>query len=255
MLIKDAYPFYYPGNQIACLLIHGFTSSPRELSLLGELLAAQGYTVLAIRLFAHGTRYQDMPRARWQDWIANIEDGWYILNGNHRPIILIGFSLGGSLALYFAAHFPVHAVISIAAPHHLPKDARIPFLKLISLVIPYLSSSKKPLWFDESLRHRHIRYPNDSTRALAEVSAFLTHLQAVLSQVTAPTLLIYSKNDPTVRATEQHMEKIFAAIQSPIKETLLLENSGHILPLDAQRDQVNQACLNFIKRLFSHHES
>lgn len=255
MLLKDAYPFFYPGNQIACLLIHGFTSSPRELSLLGESLASQGYTVLAIRLFAHGTRYQDLPRARWQDWIANIEDGWHILSGNHRPIILIGFSLGGALALYFAAHYPVQAVISIAAPHHLPKDPRLPFLKLMSVFVPYLYSSKPPVWFDQSERQRHIRYPNDSTRALAEVRDFLSQLELALSKVTVPTLLIYSKNDPTITASEQHMEKIAAAIRSPIKEMLLVENSGHILPLDAERERVIQTCLHFIRQVISQDES
>lgn len=237
------------------MLVHGFTSSPREMSLLGEFLATQGFTVLAIRLFAHGTRYQDMPRARWQDWIANIEDGWHILNGENRPLIVIGFSLGGSLALYFAAHFPVKAVIAIAAPHHLPKDPRLPFLKIISLFSPYLYSSKPPLWFDHSQRHRHIRYPNDSTRALAEVHTFLVHLQGALPKIKVPTLLIYSKNDPTITVAEQHMEKIAAAIQSPLKETLVLENSGHILPLDAQRGLVNEACLEFIKRVTAQNES
>lgn len=225
------------------------------MSLLGEFLAAQGFTILAIRLFAHGTRFQDMPRARWQDWVANIEDGWHILNGKNRPLIVIGFSLGGSLALYFAAHFPVQAVIAIAAPHHLPKDPRLPFLKRMALLFPYLYSSKPPLWFDHSQRYRHIRYPNDSTRALAEVHTFLVHLQSALPKIKAPSLLIYSKNDPTVTASEQHMEKIAAAIQSPYKETLILENSGHILPLDAQRGVVNQACLQFIQRVTTQNES
>lgn len=255
MLIKNTYPFFYPGNQVACLLVHGFTSSPYELSLLGESLASQGYTVLAIRLFAHGTRYQDMPRARWHDWVANIEDGWHILGGDYRPVILIGFSLGGSLALYFAAHFPVYAVISIAAPHHLPKDPRLPFLKAMSYFIPYLYSSKPPLWFDQSERHRHIRYPNDSTRAIAEVRDLLSHLQLDLPKITSPVLLIYSKHDPTITAEEKHMEKIAEGINSTIKETLLLENSGHILPLDAQRDQVIKACLHFIQRVTALNES
>ncbi len=251
MLIENANPFFYPGDRTACLLVHGFTSSPRELSLLGEALASQGHSVLAIRLFAHATRYQDMPRARWQDWIANIEDGWHLLNGHKNPPILIGFSLGGSLALYFAAHFPVQAVIAIAAPHHLPKDPRLPFLKVMSLFFPYLYSSNPPVWFDQSERHRHIRYPNDSTRALAEVRDFLVQLQQALPKVTCPSLLIYSKDDPTITAIEQHMEKIASAINSTIKETLFLDKSGHILPLDAQREKVIRACLTFIDKVAS----
>ncbi|MCX8063506.1 MAG: hypothetical protein N3D16_13075, partial [Anaerolineales bacterium] len=118
----------------------------------------------------------------------------------------------------------------------------------------YLYSSNPPVWFDQSERPRHVRYPNDSTRALAEVRDFLSKLQLALPLITVPTLFIYSKNDPTITASEQHMEKIAAAMQGSIKEMLYLEHSGHILPLDAEREQVIQACLNFIHRVISPNE-
>lgn len=251
MLIKGTEPFFFPNGEIACLLVHGFTSSPREMRPLGEALAAQGYTVLGIRLFAHGTRYQDMPRARWQDWIANIEDGWYLLNGGNRPLILIGFSLGGALSLYFSTLFPVKAIIAIAAPYYIPYDPRAKFLKLFSIIYPYIPVHGKGVWFNQKERANHIRYPNDATRALYEIRNFLQVLQSTAAQITAPTLLVYSKNDPTIRVQDHHIEGIYNGINSQIKETLWVENSGHIIPLDAERDHVFQACLNFIQRVVS----
>lgn len=248
-IIPGAEPFFFPGGDVACLLVHGFTSSPSEMRFLGQALANHGFSVLGVRLFAHATRFQDMPRARWQDWIADIESGWHLLQGNNRPLIIIGFSLGGALSLYFSAHFPVKAVIAIAAPHHTPSDPRVPFLKVLSLFRPYLYTPGKPVWFDETERQKHIRYPNDSTRALAEVRDFLKELQMVLPKVTAPALLIYAKQDPTITVKERHMEQIYSSIGSSIKETLVLENSGHIIPLDAEREKAFHTCIQFIDRV------
>lgn len=248
-ITKGAEPFFFPSGPIACLLVHGFTSSPREMRGLGKFLAENGYTSLGIRLFAHATRFQDMPRARWQDWLADVESGWHLLDGNHRRVVVIGFSLGGSLSLLFSAFFPVEAVIAIAAPHHLPRDPRLPFLKPLSLFKPYLYPSRPPVWYDDTERINHIRYPNDSTRTLAEVHALLQNLQTALPKVTAPLFLIYSQNDPTIRAEEHHMENIYAQVSSSIKETLTIENSGHIIPLDSERDRVNHAIVNFIHRV------
>ncbi len=251
MLIKGTEPFFFHNGEVACLLVHGFTSSPREMRPLGEALAAQGFTVLGIRLFAHGTQYQDMPRARWQDWIANIEDGWYLLNGEKLPVILIGFSLGGALSLYFSTFFPVKAVVAIAAPFNIPRDPRAKFLKPLSVIYPYIPVRSKGTWFNQTEKANHIRYPNDATRALYEIRNFLHILQKKAAQITAPTLLVYSKNDPTIRVQDHHMEDIYQTINSRIKETLWVENSGHIIPLDAERDQVFQACINFIQRVVS----
>lgn len=43
-------PFYFPGGQIGCLLIHGFSGTPAEMLPLGDYLAGQG---LNIDIFYH----------------------------------------------------------------------------------------------------------------------------------------------------------------------------------------------------------
>ena len=60
MIIPTAEPFYLPGNNIGCLLVHGFTGAPKEMRWMGEFLGNQGYTVLGIRLAGHATTPEDM---------------------------------------------------------------------------------------------------------------------------------------------------------------------------------------------------
>ncbi len=69
-LIPTAEPFVFPGGPVGCLLVHGFTGTPKEMRWLGEYLAGQGHTVLGVRLAGHATQPEDMIRARWWDWAA-----------------------------------------------------------------------------------------------------------------------------------------------------------------------------------------
>ena len=45
-IIPGAEPFYFPGGQIGCVLIHGFTGSPKEMRELGEYLNKKGFTII-----------------------------------------------------------------------------------------------------------------------------------------------------------------------------------------------------------------
>ena len=42
MILEGGEPFFMPGNQIGCLLIHGFTGAPKEMRWLGDHLANEG---------------------------------------------------------------------------------------------------------------------------------------------------------------------------------------------------------------------
>src|SRR5512138_404096 len=96
-LIPTAEPFLLLGEapKPACLLIHGFTGTPKEMRWLGEFLNSHGYTCLGIRLTGHATDPQDMIRSNWTDWTACVEDGYQLLRCLSERIILVGLSMGG----------------------------------------------------------------------------------------------------------------------------------------------------------------
>jgi carboxylesterase len=249
MIIPSTEPFFFPGDRTGCLLIHGFTGTPKEMRWLGEHLAKQGRTVLGVRLAGHATRPEDMARMRWQDWLHSVEDGWQILSGCTDRIFLVGLSMGGLLSLTFAADHPVAGLVIMSTPHHLPRDPRLNFIKVLSILRPFMPEvriSEKRDWYDEKAELQHISYDRTPTYSFGELDALVSHMQTILPRVSCPTLFIYSKDDPAVLASEQHMEKIHAAIHSTEKSMLMLENSGHVITEDAQRDRVFQAASEFI---------
>lgn len=247
-ILPGAEPFFFPGGPAGCLLVHGFTGTPKEMRWLGEYLAGQGHTVLGIRLFAHATNLEDMKRARWRDWLTDLEDGWQMLQGCCKQIFVMGLSMGGILSLLFASRHPVAGVVAMSTPHHLPNDPRLRFIKPLSLLQPNIPKGP-PAWFDQAAYQDHISYPSDPTRSFAELRDMLAAMRAGLPQVHSPALLVYSKDDNVVTPQERHMELIFEALGSHEKQSHWIEGSGHVITRDAQRGQVFETIGSFVDRL------
>jgi len=98
IIIPTAEPFFMPGGNTGCVLVHGFTGTPKEMRLMGEYLSEQGLTVLGIRLPGHATDLPDMIRVKWKDWLAAVEDGINILSNCCENIFVAGLSMGGILS-------------------------------------------------------------------------------------------------------------------------------------------------------------
>jgi carboxylesterase len=246
MIIPTAEPFFFPGGSTGCLLIHGFTGAPKEMREMGEYLHQCGYSILGVRLAGHATRPEDLQRARWQDWLLSVEDGWQILRGVSDRIFVCGLSMGGILSLSFAAQFPVAGVVAMSTPYELPPDPRLRFIRFLQYLQPKVSKGEAD-WQDPASATDHIDYPYYPTRAIIETQQLMAFLHSVLPRVTAPVLLMHSRVDGVV--SPENMRKIYAALGSPQKEMLWIENSGHAITCDQQQDQVFAAARDFIQRL------
>jgi len=258
MIIPTAEPFYFPGGPTGCLLIHGFTGTPKEMRWMGEFLAAAGHTVLGVRLAAHATRPEDMLHVQWEDWLASIEDGWNILNGalarqaSSQPrIYVMGLSMGGVLSLLFASQrfserYPVAGVVAMSTPFALPPDWRLGYVKLLHWFQPSVPKGP-PDWHNEEAARDHIDYPSYPTVAIAQLDLLLEQMRAALPRVAVPVLLMHSRQDTGV--DPQNMSSIYNHLGNQDKEMLWVENSGHVITREPERQRVFQAALDFIQRI------
>jgi carboxylesterase len=246
-LMEGAQPFLYPGNEIGCLLIHGFTGSPADMHWMGLSLAEHGFTTLGVRLFGHGTKPQDMNRARWQDWLASALDGYHMLRESCSRLFVIGLSMGGALSLILAADHDVDGLMLMATPYQSP-DERLhrmrPIVPLLSRFVPTLKKGTGSDWHNPEARGEHVAYDVYPLRAAAEMDDLLAHMRLKLLKVQSPCMLVYSHADGTV--PEEDGEKILKRIATPHKSLRWVENSGHNISLDSAREQVLAWLLEFI---------
>ena len=213
---------------------------------MGEYLAGHGYTVLGLRLAAHATRPEDMLRARWRDWMANVEDGWHILNGQTEKIFVIGLSMGGVLSLLFASQYSVAGVVAMSTLYALPSDPRLRFIKLLRWLQPSVPKGP-PDWHNPDAARDHIDYPDYPTRALVELRDVLAELRKALPKVSAPTLLVHSRQDTSVDPS--NMQMIYDHLGTNDKHMLRVEDSGHVITREPQRELVFKTANDFIQRV------
>jgi carboxylesterase len=252
-IIPTAEPFFFLGDpsKPACLLVHGFTSSPKEMRLLGEYLHQQGHTCICMRNTGHATQPEDMIRSNHTDWIATVEDGYHLLRGISSNVFLVGFSMGGALSLLMSTRLEVLGVVAMSAPYKLPDDRRLRHIELIARAVPFMPKSNDApgaSWFDKQAWKEHISYPQNPVRSIGELNKLLGELRAALPDVQVPVLLIHSKDDTYV--PPQNMESMFVGLVNARDKTkLYVSGSGHVVTRDAARQQVFELVGEFIQRV------
>lgn len=252
-IISTAEPFFFPGDpsKSACLLIHGFTGAPKEMRLMGDHLNQRGYTCMGVRLAGHATHPEDMIRSRYTDWIASVESGYHLLRGITDNIFLAGLSMGGVLALLTSVRLKVRGVVAMSTPSRLPRDYPIWFLRTASKVVRYSPKRKGEPgsgWFDKTAYQEQVSYPQNPVRSVAELKELILRMNASLPKVTAPVLLMHSKDDTYV--LPENMERIYSGLVNARDKTkLYIMGSGHVVTRDAAREQVFQSALEFIARI------
>jgi esterase/lipase len=86
----------------AALLLHGLGGTPYEMRDLGRALAQDCYLVRAILLPGHGTVPGDLLHVDYQEWIEATRLGIAGFDGKAERLVLVGFSIGATLALHEA---------------------------------------------------------------------------------------------------------------------------------------------------------
>lgn len=246
LTVPSAEPFLRIGDRVGCLLVHGFTGSPYEMRPLGDYLAAEGHTVLGVRLAGHATDPTDLSRVRWRDWVASVEDGLSLLRGVSDQQIVIGLSLGGVLTLVAGAHEPVSGMVTLSALYKLPDDWRVTFLPVIKVMMPY-AGNQDPQTVEEAKTEAHPGYERVSTRAAGEVKELLEVSRAGLSSIRVPALLLQARYDAQI--LPESMDLIYEHLGTPDKQRVWIESGGHVIPLGPDRQVAFAAIGQFVRRV------
>ncbi len=240
-----AQPELTGGRRIGVLVQHGFTGSPASMRPWAEHLAARGYAVEMPLLPGHGTRWQDMNKVTWADWVATVEGALDKLAAENDAVVAVGLSLGGALCLRLAADHGedlAGVVIVNAALDTMRKDAvLLPVLKHVVPAFPGIRNDIKKPGMDE------IAYPYIPLKAAAEMSAGWVELRRDLPRITIPVLYFRSKVDHVADISSS--KAINAGLSSKDFEERVLEDSYHVATLDNDAPRIFAESAEFIERV------
>lgn len=219
-------------SSIGILLVHGFLSSPAELSQYGEHIHQQGFNVLGVRLSGHGTSPYDLNNRNWEEWLDSVRRSHEILSAFADEIIIVGFSAGGALALLFASEKPkkLNAVISVCAALEI-QDKGIhlaPYMNGINKLASYFPKVDGVMNYKtSSTTHGDTNYRSIPIRALTELKKMMKATRRKLSVIKVPVLVIQSDKDSVVDPDSANI--IMAGLSSEQKELKWIETDSHDL--------------------------
>jgi carboxylesterase len=238
------------------VLIHGFTGTPYEMRLLGEHLAERGLAVEGPALAGHGpSPARPLREARWPDWIRSAEEALDRLRARAERVAVVGLSMGALVALEAARrHADVRALVAMSTALRLV-PAAMRFDEIVTRVstrVP-LDALSLPKIAGSDIADAEQRRLNEIAQGTAGMPLAALHslvdfgrsVEARLHEIRQPALLMHSRQDHTIPFAI--MNEVGARLGGPV-ETVALERSFHVLPLDVERAHVFDAVERHLRR-------
>ena len=248
VIIKGAESFLMQGGRHGVLLVHGFTGNPAELLMLGQHLTSASFTVLGIRLAGHATNEKDLSRTTKEDWLNSVIDGHSILRGCCDRVSIIGHAMGGLLTLTAADILSksVDSIITIAAPIFINEELGLKFLPPREQCLNGMAV--------KNARRRLKNVPPAVNRvyrkmpfvSIHELVNLIDDVKSKLNKIKTPILIMHGKEDHT--ANVESAQYIYEHIGSESKQIVYIDNAGHLMPLDENRDTVFKHIMDYLKQ-------
>jgi len=224
------------GGPWGALLIHGFTGSVAETRPMGEYLAARGLTVRCPLLPGHGTTPLRLTRIRWQAWAEAVESALDELQCRCRAVFVGGLSLGSLLTLWLGARRPEIAGLIVMAPAIKVQDRRIPLTLGLRYVLKYnpKGSMGDSDLGDPQASDRIWCYDDTPLWGASEVYLLQRRVRKLLPRIVQPVLIFQGRRDKHL--DPQAARIVYEAVASPDRTLVWLENSGHNVLADGERE-------------------
>jgi len=249
------------------LLIHGLGGTPTELKLVAKGLARNGFKVHCCQLAGHCGTTEDLVATNWKDWYASVEQAFDKLRAECDTMVVGGLSMGAVLGLHLAAQRQdqVHG-LALYAPTLWYDGWAMPWYRFMlhaGMMTPlgrwivrtfYNFVETEPYGIkDPTIRAVVVAAMQSGDSTLAGVLTTpgdavieLYRLVAVVKQelrsIETPVFIVQAREDDlsSPRNTEYLQRNLGGLV-----DTLILDDSYHIVTVDRQRDILIEGTVAF----------
>ncbi|WXR62562.1 alpha/beta fold hydrolase [Peptostreptococcaceae bacterium AGR-M142] len=218
------------------LLIHGFGGNIDEIKYLDDYLSNEGYNTLAVKLRGHTGSKHHLKNTNYKDWIDSVHEGFLKLKEENEKIIVIGFSMGGLLAidLYSKNKDCIDKIITINTPIYIWN------IKIIvrNILLDIKNKSKRHI---SKYLKGGSRYP---LKALYNFNIFLLKTKEIIKHIDCEILITQATRDEIVNA--KSAKYIFDRVSSEQKQLKYYNDSEHVILNSISKQNLSKDILEFI---------
>lgn len=244
MKIVQPKPFIFEGGKRALLLLHGFTGSTADCRMLARFLEKRGYTSYSPLYQGHGMPPEELLHTGPDDWWQDVLEGYRLLKRKgHEEIVAIGLSLGGVFSLKLGYTVPVKGIVTMCTPMDMKNKE-----KMYNGLLQYARTYKKREGKTEELIAKEMAsFQERSKELLKPLENLMSEVKDNLDMIYAPTFVVQSRHDEMINIESANV--IYENIQSSLKEMKWYEQSGHVITVDKEREQLHEDIFKFLEKL------
>jgi carboxylesterase len=222
--MHGAGPFYFEGNEIGVLLIHGGGGGTcADLKPLAEDLHIKGgYTITIPLLPGYGTKPEDLRNTPIDHWKSAINRELVTVINKCKKVIIGGHSMGGVLALILAANYNLDGIFTISAPIGIQRFL-FHLIFFFKIFVKYYNIDSEQ--FKKDTGGKWVGYNKIPLNIGTKLKKLIKEMKASLNEITSPVLLFQGKLDSEIK--KNSMDYIFNNLKSSKKRKIWLENNGH----------------------------
>ena len=243
-------PFFHRGNDIGCLVFHGFTGTPANMRLVADALSEAGYTVLVPRLSGHATTLADMDRQSDEIWLNDAFSAYdRLIQEGCKSVFVMGLSMGGLLSTLVASTRPVTGVVLMSTPFRMQQYLLTASRFAAVAPFVYLDTPEEQL---ASFRPYNQTYDGMPTRRLKDLERLTIRARGALHKLTCPILVMQSAKDDKVDLRSVPITEYGTG--SPELEIQWLMDSPHGCTYGPEARLVAQRAVAFVRQTIDKRE-
>lgn len=188
-----------PHLKKGLLLIHGLYDSPFMVQDLGNYFSSEGLLTRSILLPGHGTVPGDLLNVRYQEWIKAVDYGVETLTKEVDQVFVLGFSLGGVLALHKALRdIRIKGVLLIAPAITIQRETLLGFLLHCQWLVQWLTHAR---WYQKrDFQRDYAKYESFTCNAVRQIYELILETKQLLQRgsLPIPFFLTTSEQDEVI---------------------------------------------------------
>lgn len=244
MKIVQSKPFTFEAGKRAVLLLHGFTGNTADVRMLGRFLEKRGYTCHAPLYKGHGVPPEELVQSGPEDWWNDVITGYnYLKSQGHEEIAVAGLSLGGVFSLKLGYTVPIKGIVPMCAPMYI-KSEEVMYKGILQYAREYKQREGKSAQQIEKEMEEYQQTPMKTLKALQNL---ISDVRANVDMIYSPTFVVQARHDHMINTNSANI--IYNEVESVFKEIKWYEQSGHVITLDKERDQLHEDIYQFLEKL------
>lgn len=234
-----------PNAPYRVVILHGYTGSPDEFRDFAHDLANRlNAFVTAPVLPGHGTTVNDLLPLWFDDIYNAAREHVREAYASGKPLVIIGHSFSGYLALLCGAEFPPAALVITVMPYHLRFPLNLPFMSYILRI--KLLWDKKISEKEQQERLGKFYYQYMPGKALWLLLEGKQRVDKILKKITAPILTIHGNTD-SLALPDSGNALLEQTGRNPRNKAVILDNKSHGIFYGEGRADVQALILQFLE--------